>query len=74
MIYKINYELDNGWRFEQRCAIIITDREIGHEDDVREFLYKNKKTASCDLITQIYEIRKFEDSSNRVIIDFEESI
>lgn len=74
MIYRIRYEVDNGCRYEDHIAVIVSSVSIRNEDEARRFLY-NKTTliSSCSAITQIYSIDEIDISKTYVILDTEVS-
>ena len=72
MIYRITYEVDNGCRYEDHVAVVVSDTSIHDEDAARRFLY-NKTTliSSSSGITQIYNIDEIDVSKTHVILDME---
>lgn len=70
MIYRITYEVDNGCRYEDHVAVIVSNTSIHNEKEARSFLYDKTTLISSDnVITQIYNVDEIDTSKTHVILD-----
>lgn len=56
MMYRLYYELDNGYRFADIWSVVFSEHPLNNEDDVKVFLHKFVHKASDECVRRVYEI------------------
>lgn len=57
MLYKLYYELDNGYRFEDVWSVVFSQFPLTNEGEVKVFLHRNIHTRSDECVRRVYEIK-----------------
>lgn len=58
MLYKLYYELDNGYGFEDIWSVVFSQFPLTTEDEVKVFLHRNIHKASDECVRRVYEIKE----------------
>lgn len=58
MLYRLYYELDNGYRFEDVWSVVFSQFPLNTEDEVKVFLHRNIHRASDECVRRVYEIKQ----------------
>ena len=73
MLYKLYYELDNGYRFEDIWSVVFSEHRLNNEDEAKVFLHKFVHKASDECVRRVYKIEPLTYSGkNEVILQKEE--
>lgn len=58
MLYKLYYELDNGYRFEDIWSVVFSQFPLTNEEEVKVFLHRNIHTRSDECVKRVYKIEQ----------------
>ena len=56
MLYRLYYELDNGYSFADVWSVVFSQFPLTNEHEVKVFLHKNIHTRSDECVKRVYEI------------------
>ena len=68
MLYKLYYELDNGYRFEDIWSVVFSQFPLTNEDEVKVFLHRNIHTKSDECVKRVWSIQKIEYTGKNELI------
>ena len=69
MIYKVNYEHDNGYRKDDKVAVISSDKQLSSKIEVRDFFYQYIYRQDDDLIKITDYEPIWNDFGNRLVLE-----
>ena len=69
MIYKVKYEHDNGYRKEDKIAVINSESKLKNNSEVRDFFYHYVYKGGDDFV-KIYEYEPlWNDEGNYIVLE-----